>query len=415
MEMEEPPSDPALTPRARRALVLIALAVLVLVGSGLAYVGPTILARGSAASTNVDRWLPSGATPATINFFDRTSGWVVLTAGQFQLPSTILRTSDGGHHWVRADVPGAAVYSYLRFFDHRHAMVSVTTPVGQILYATEDGGAHWKSFDLPGNHNDVSPSLAFIDPLHGLYLEGAALANPTGVPEEAAQAFLLWRTSDGGSSWTPVLTVDAAHPQAGGVSYTGRKFRLTFFDRQNGYFISSPADTFFMTHDAGLTWEPKAMPPLPATVDTSSTGSSLVRLFRFPDGLVELVTLNPVSGPTLKLSSYSRISADGGSTWTGLRAVPGIGASIASATPDFQDSRRWLIGEGRRLWRTADAGETWRSSAPQLPQSLTISEVQSVGRSDLWAIAADGAHPRRILHSGDAGAHWEDLGVPSLG
>jgi hypothetical protein len=52
--MEEPPSDP-LTPRRRRALALIALAVLILVGSGLAYIGPTLKARRSAASADVDR------------------------------------------------------------------------------------------------------------------------------------------------------------------------------------------------------------------------------------------------------------------------------------------------------------------------------------------------------------------------
>jgi photosystem II stability/assembly factor-like uncharacterized protein len=412
--MEEPPSDP-LTPRRRRALALIALAVLILVGSGLAYIGPTLKARRSAASADVDRWLPSGATPASTHFFDRKSGWVVLTAGPFQLPSTILRTSDGGHHWVRADVPGAAVYSYLRFFDRQHAMVTITTPVGQILYATEDGAVHWTSFELPDHRYDSFPSFAFIDPLHGWYLEGTAIANASGRAEATTQAFLLWRTSDGGSSWTRVLTVDGAHPEAGGLTYTGLKFQLSFFDQQNGYFISSSARTFYLTHDGGLTWEPKSMPPLPETLSSLATGGSLVRLFRFSDSLVELVTLNPVTGSTLRLSSYSRISTDGGSTWTELRAVPGIGASIASATPDFQGSRRWLIGEGRQLWRTADAGETWQATAPQLPRSLTISQVQSVGRSDMWAIAADGAHPRRLLHSGDAGAHWEDLGVPSLG
>jgi hypothetical protein len=49
-----------------------------------------------------------------------------------------------------------------------------------------------------------------------------------------------------------------------------------------------------------------------------------------------------------------------------------------------------------------------------LPGSLGISELQVVAGRLIWAVAANGAAPDRLLRSSDAGVHWEDQGAPSM-
>jgi photosystem II stability/assembly factor-like uncharacterized protein len=407
--MEELANGPQLSARGRRALSLMALALAVLTAAGLVYLWPVLTVRSAGAALS----LPGKGWLNTITFFDRNQGWAVL-AGPLpsSAPSSILRTSDGGGHWKLTDVPGAPSYSLTRFFDPRHALVSVNTPVGQILYSTDDGGLNWKRFDLPGGPNDGFASFVFLDRERGWYLEGTPGTSGAQSSAEVQQAFVLWRTLDGGQSWSEVLAVDPAHPRAGELSLAGFKSALSFSDERHGLLLSTPSETFYLTQDGGLSWESRPLPPFPyALVGGDGRGAS-VRLLRLPGLLVEMVSVTVPGSATSLANVYTRVSDDGGSNWSALRPLP-TNPSL-SARPQFEDSRHWLLGEGHGIWRTADGGQTWVMRAAALPASLGISDFQLLAGGVMWVVAHGGSAPDRLLRSGDGGAHWEDRGAPSM-
>src|SRR5437660_9243265 len=106
------PDAASSSPRARRALVLIGVALVALATSGLFYLRPALTARHSAAATPPPL---AGGTVRSFTFFDQSAGWAVLvsSAGVFasNTSMSIVRTSDGGRHWKRADFPGVATYA----------------------------------------------------------------------------------------------------------------------------------------------------------------------------------------------------------------------------------------------------------------------------------------------------------------
>ncbi|MBJ7601189.1 hypothetical protein [Candidatus Nephthysia bennettiae] len=412
------PAPASVSSRGLRALVLIAVALLAVAASGFLYLRPAPIARHPAAA------IPpaDGGSVLSFAFFDQSAGWAVLVgrAGVSgpNTPMSIVRTSDGGRHWKRANVPGVASYMQTKFFDATHGIVWTRTPSGPILYSTADGGQHWRSLKLPGQGNDDFASSVFLDPRRGWYLEGATPALPNLANAEVSQQpFLLWRTLDGGATWSQLLGVDAAHPSAGGLSYDGFKSLGNFSDERHGslgwapsgLLGSAPSETFYVTADGGQSWTPLAVPSPPdALVREASRGMSF-RLFRLRDLLVELVGAAAPSG----LRYFTRVSADGGASWTALRPLP-IGPVSRLVLPQFEDSRHWSIAADRLLWVSPDAGETWQSRAPAIPASLSMQDLQVVGRGVIWAVGAKVDAPDYLLRSRDGGVHWEDQGPPSL-
>ncbi|MBJ7601209.1 hypothetical protein [Candidatus Nephthysia bennettiae] len=418
--MEEGGLDPAsVSQRAQRALFLIGVALVVLATSGLLYLRPTLTARHSTPPAAPP---PAGGSVRSFTFFDQSAGWAVLVSSAGVLASntsmSIVRTSDGGRHWKRADVPGVATYALTRFFDATHGIVSVSTSSGQILYSTADGGQHWRSSPLPGQGSTADAlSVVFLDPRRGWYLEQVSPVLPNSAAAQIPQQ-ALWRTMDGGASWTQLLGLDAAHqPAAGGLTFGGFKALGNFSDERRGFLVSvadvtQPSATFYSTADGGQTWAPLAVLPPPAALLREASRGMSFRLFALRDQLVELVGAATPSG----LSYFTRLSADGGASWTALRPLP-IGSASRLVLPQFEDSRHWSLAAGRLLWRTSDAGETWQSRPAAIPASLSISDLQVVGRNVMWAVAARDEAPDaydHLLRSSDDGAHWEDQGPPAL-
>ena len=404
--------------RGRRGLVLISVALVVLATVSFLYLRPALTAARRPVTAPP---LPVGGAVQSFTFFDQSAGWAVLVSPAGRLASTtpmsIVRTSDGGRHWKRADVPGVQTYALTRFFDPTHGIVSVSTQSRHILYSTADGGQRWRSFPLPGHGSAADAlSLVFLDPRRGWYLEQVSPLLPNlglgggQVPQQA-----LWRTVDGGATWDRLLGLDATHqPSAGGLTFGGFKALSSFSDEQHGCLVSvadeTQPPTFYLTADGGQTWRPLAVPAPAYALVGGAWGGGSYRLFRLHDLLVELV------GPEVPYTSYfTQTSADGGLSWTALRPLPIQAPRLV--LPQFQDSRHWYLAAGRFLWRTADAGQTWQSQPAAIPGSLSMSDLQVVDHRVMWVIALrDDAPdaPDHLLRSIDGGTHWEDQGPPFL-
>ena len=176
----------------------------------------------------------SGQAPAlaAVQFVDSGHGWVA-GAGR------IMATSDGGASWTR-QYAGPADLDQVDFIDGEHGWAAG----GDTLLRTTDGGASWTALAEPCQ-GELS-SVHFVSPALGY-----AVASPTaagqppggqsiGGQDTTALGGSLLRTTNGGSTWSPVTSAPA-DPQS-----------ACFANADDGY-LGTPA-RIWRTTDGGQHW-----------------------------------------------------------------------------------------------------------------------------------------------------------------
>lgn len=184
-----------LSPRGRRALGLMAVAVVVIVAAGLVYLYPTLTSKPKTESrTNLPPVTRQGDL-VSYDFVTPSMGWALvgtMTGGPGPGQFSVFRTADGAKHWHKQLTGAGSVYGpqSVQFFDKTNGLITVVGGSTELLYRTADGGAHWHPVGLPGPGVGV---IAFSDPSHGWLL--VVMGSPRG------QTINLYGTSDGGTTW----------------------------------------------------------------------------------------------------------------------------------------------------------------------------------------------------------------------
>ncbi|HJP88020.1 MAG TPA: hypothetical protein VJ850_03180 [Candidatus Limnocylindrales bacterium] len=123
--------------------------------------------------------------------------------GPKTLGQTIFETVNGGADWVARY--GDARHRYWDFIDATHWIALD----GETVWTTDDGGTSWgagTSTGLPVVLDFASPQ--FVDPLHGWAVaSGGPLIKCVSCP---VQVLELFKTADGGSTWSLVGDCDAS-------------------------------------------------------------------------------------------------------------------------------------------------------------------------------------------------------------
>ncbi len=238
--------------------------------------------------------------------------------------------------------------------------------------------------------------LAFLDSLHGLLVGGSAWDGAVGV---------VWRTSDGGRSWSKSLS-GTGPLDAVATARSGTVWAATACDR-NARPDCSPG--LFVSRDGGASWARLSAQPLTALSFPSET-------------IGWAVGPNPdQTGPGL---SVLLRSTDGGRTWT-RRVAPcpaTTGSPVAVSFPDR--AHGWVacnatFGAGmatKAILATADSGTTWRvmASSPIPEQGKEIGSIAANGYLSGLAMAVDG-HGMLWMGRGvtertaDGGRTWIDM------
>jgi len=185
----------------------------------------------------------------------------------------------------------------------------------------------------------------------------------TGTPGAGQMAKSLYRTTDGGKTFSFVRDITGMTDAAGTMNgIAGYPTGMTFSTPQTGYVTCSySAYTFvlmFKTTDGGTTWKLWSL-PVPAAYKNLSPANNYYAdayppVFFGEQKKTGVVMLDYVEDGNHVMQSYR--TTDGGSAWT---------LGPASNNPDvrtysFIDATTgWGLDEQGKIFTTMDAGATW--------------------------------------------------------
>lgn len=417
------------------ALVLIAIAVLIVRGF---HVFP--LSQDAAIGSGLR---PPQAPYSIVDnrFISASTGWILVQMHTTSGPTVLLKTSDGGAHWVEQfRFSGAGGIDYMDFSrngrDGRMAWLeggpvsasgqplTVPTPTLLKIYATHDGGTHWKVESAQPQNNPPKSSTppAYWPGGAEFFLQDGGEGWQVRVPSNSQLLIQLMHTVDGGSTWTQISELPAG--SRGGVPY--------FSDSRNGWYIVSdsrsfsfdasgrpipftpPAYQLYVTHDGGLTWAPLSLSlPAAAALPDMDTHIEQPMMLDSKNGVLPIKLMaGPTSSQaqpsTSQNADYVLKTSDGGNHWGNLTQVPGTpeDGAILFLSPDH-----WLASSDGMLKETQDGGLTWTTHRV-LADGLTLSMASwnTIVPNVIWAqVGASG-----LVRSTDGGRTWEAVTPPTV-
>ena len=303
----------------------------------------------------------------------------------------LVASSDGGRTWRRRAGPSAN--GEVELLTRSTWVVSRPRDNGGLevrqaaLFRSDDAGRHWRRLALP-----LRTELArFATPTLGV-----ASAPGEGCP----RAWQLWRTTDGGRTWRAVPGT-CGPPLVDLDVLSERRLVAAQADDQDA---DRPRSIVRRSDDGGSTWN----------VIRRERGKRIVRL-AFADAARALAVHQRPRDYGRIIDIRLRATTDGGRTWS-RRSLPYARYPILSShtvgakTPRaFVGTRHAWAGDEAAgvVWRTADAGRTWRLSAE--PASLLPSEPTLSGPRptlSVWTAAGPAT-------SSDGGRTWAPTRWPS--
>lgn len=185
---------------------------------------------------------------------------------------------------------------------------------------------------------------------------------------------VLYRSDDGGASFTPLQPADLPGLDIHGFAQSPTDARSVY-----AYVVGHG---LFWSGDGGESWEQRAGP--------GQLPQDLFGLAAVGEGTATVVTVGPESGMLR--------SVDGGATLSRVASEPAWAVTVDPGEPQVV----WAIA-GAGLMRSGDGGETWET-ASTLPGVEGQPLALAVGGEAIWLIAEE---PRALYRSVDGGDSWD--------
>ena len=345
--------------RTRTAVVVSAVAVLT--------VAAVIVTTRARSDRHVVMTQPQDLSQITL--INNRTGWALTKNGQ------ILRTTNGGATWADVSISQPPLTVQVPatistcFFDGQTAFVATNAGTDNqpqiVVYRTSDKGSTWDSTNivtkLDWEKGDIGGvKISFADVSTGYLMI-------TGTPGAGQMAKSLYRTTDGGKTFSFIRDITGMTDAAGTMNgVAGYPTGMTFSTPETGFVTCSySAYTFvlmFKTTDGGTTWKLWSL-PVPAAYENLSPSNDYYADAYPPVFFGEqkkngVVMLDFVQDGKHVMQSYR--TTDGGGTWT---------LGPASNNPDvrtysFIDATTgWgLDGQGK-IFTTTDGGAIWAAIA----------------------------------------------------
>jgi photosystem II stability/assembly factor-like uncharacterized protein len=328
-----------------------------------------------------------------IQFLNELDGWGVTE-------TQIVRTNDGGIIWYNVTPPdvaetGTTVTTFI--LDNTHAWVQKPDfnnfPNNGLLYHTTDGGLTWTISSTPFSGGDLN----FIDVNNGWMLADLGVG-------AGSNAVAVFQTKDGGATWTQTYTNDPNLPDAGdSLPLGGIKSDLVPLNMQtawvSGVTYASGSIYLFRTDDGGHTWTPVTL-ELPAGAENFELGidRDQMQIFSAKDGFLVV----RMSGEAVQTAVYT--TNDAGNTWTLTPTlIPNAGAS------EFLSAEEAIIYNGEQFYVTRDAARTWSTVSPNIVFGDSFATMDFVNLNTGSVITVDPNNHRSLNRTNDGGATWSPV------
>jgi photosystem II stability/assembly factor-like uncharacterized protein len=328
-----------------------------------------------------------------IQFLNELDGWGITE-------SQIVRTNDGGVIWYNVTPPdvttsGQSVGTFI--LDKDHAWLQIPDfnnfPNNGLLYRTTDGGLTWTVSSTPFSGGDLN----FIDANKGWMLADLGVG-------AGSNAVAVFQTMDGGATWTQTYTNDPNLPDASdSLPLGGIKSDLVPLNMQtawvSGVTYSSGSIYLFRTDDSGHNWS-LVTPELPAGAENFELGidKDQMQFVTATDGFLVV----RMAGQANQTAVYT--TNDAGNTWTLTPTIiPNAGAS------DFLSAQEAIIYNGQQFYVTRDAARTWTSVTPNIVFGDSFANMEFVNLNTGWMITVDPASHRSLYRTDDGGATWSPV------
>jgi len=350
------------------------------------------LAENTPAVATVELRVVSAPQLSFIRMLDGSNGWGVTD-------DSVVRTEDGGKTWLDITPAGATTLGYGTagsFLSQALAFVLVGDPTNPAanatLYRTSDGGVSWTFNQVSFGSGD----LRFLDEENGWIMVNLGVA-------AGSNAVSVYQTGDGGETWKRMFTNDpTVDGAADSLPLGGLKNALVPLDMKTAWVsgvIYAP-DTLYLyrTDDGGGDWSQ-------VIVDLSekATGSELsITAFQLVSPKAGYVAVNYYED-TLQTMLY--VTRDGGQTWT-LTPTNILNGSAV----DFVSDADGFIFDGEGFQVTHDAGSTWSSVKPDVSFTDSFMSMDFVSPQVGWVLAMDSSTSAiQLYRTEDGGQTWSLL------
>ena len=160
-----------------------------------------ILLATTAALAQTVRQTQSSNTTESLRGVSAVSQKIAWASGTH---GTYLRTIDGGHTWIPAQVPDASTLDFrgVVAFSADEAFLMSSGPRRSVPHLPHFRcGQHWQLQFTATNPKSFFDSIAFWDPTHGIVL-GDPIPDETG--KDSGQLKFQLLMTDDGHTWTPI-------------------------------------------------------------------------------------------------------------------------------------------------------------------------------------------------------------------
>lgn len=345
----------------------------------------------------------------SIYMVDPTTGWGLARDGDDK--PHLLRTTDGGESW--SDVtPNRVAGAYRGRAAHFPDGVTGWLALGYLgpegprlaVLHTEDGGRRWRRTTFPAQDWEVEQlDIVFAGSRYGWILA-------TSGPASGTMLKSVFRTEDGGHTWTRVSTDarTADGPTPGALPATGYPTGMTFRSATDGwvaylYRTDPTIIPLYRTADGGETWQLQSI-KRPHGYEQGWYFNAYPPVFSGPDlqqgiMLVEMVQQSAILVPYL--------TDDGGESWA---LTSGVSVDmVGPLVYDVVGARTgWVLdsAQGGRLQTIVD-GKPDRVLIPDRPLAGAL-QIDFVDPNWGWALLPEG-NGTALWRTSDGGRTWEPM------